>query len=608
MTAAPVRLVRLVRPAVLAAALAQLLIAAGPARAQEAAAGIAMPEAATGQQAKPGWATRHFAVAAANPLAVEAGYRILKAGGNALDAAIAVQMVLALVEPQSSGLGGGAFLMLWDGKAVQAWDGRETAPMAATPQLFLRPDGKPMTVGQAVVGGLSVATPGLVAMLAAAHREQGKLPWPRLLEPAIELAEQGFRISPRLHQLLSGEEALKRDPQAGPLYYDEQGRPRPVGHLLKNPALAAVLRAIAERGADGFYAGPVAADIARRVRGHARPGPLTEADLAAYRPRRREPLCADWLERWRVCGFPPPSSGQLTLMQILKTLEARGQAPAAPLVEGKPSIAWLHLYTEASRLAFADRAQYVADPDFVAAPAGDWKSLLDAAYLKQRAALIGAQSMKAASAGQPAKALISHAPQAAQPEYGTSHISIVDAEGRAVAMTSSIEAGFGSRIMSDGGTGLAGGFLLNNEMTDFSLAPSGADGKPVANRVEPGKRPRSSMSPTLVFDRRDGRLAMSVGAPGGPAIIHYVAKTLIGSLAWGMNLQQAVDLPNFGSFNGPTVLEQGGFGPATIAGLRALGHEVLEYELVSGLHAIQRTPGGWFGAADPRREGIVKGD
>jgi len=568
---------------------------------------VLQPEAASGLNAKPGWATKHFAVAAANPLAVEAGYQMLKAGGSALDGAIAVQMVLTLVEPQSSGLGGGAFLMLWDGKNVQAWDGRETAPAAATPEMFLRPDGRPMTVSQAVVSGLSVATPGLLAMLMAAHQQQGQLPWKKLFEPAITLAEQGFMVSPRLHRLLSGERALQRDPQAGPLFFDEQGQPRPVGYLLKNPALAAVLRGIAEHGPDAFYRGKVAADVAARVQGHARPGPLSEADLAAYRPQQREALCVDWLARYRVCGFPPPSSGQLTLMQILKLIEAKGPV-VNPQAQGKPSVAWLHLYTEASRLAFADRAQYVADPAFVAAPAGDWHSLLGAAYLNQRAALIGAQSMKTATAGRPQGTLLSHAAQGPQPEYGTSHISIVDAEGRAVAMTSSIEAAFGARIMSDGGTGLAGGFLLNNEMTDFSLSPTGADGKPVANRVEPGKRPRSSMSPTLVFDRRDGKLLMSLGAPGGPAIIHYVAKTLIASLDWGLDLQRAVDMPNFGSFNGPTVLEEGGFAPATAAGLRALGHEVVEFDLTSGLQGIQRTPTGWFGAADPRREGVVKGD
>lgn len=566
-----------------------------------------MPEAATASKAKPGWATQHFAVAAANPLAVEAGYQILKAGGSAIDATIAVQLVLTLVEPQSSGLGGGAFLMHWDGKTVQAWDGRETAPAGARPEMFLRPDGRPMTVSQAIVGGLSVATPGVVAMLAAAHRQQGKLPWPALFQPAISLAERGFPVSARLFELLSGEQALRRDPQAAAYFFDALGQPRPVGYLLKNPALAKILRGMAADGEAGFYRGPVAADMARRVRGHARPGTLGESDLAGYQPVLREALCADWLERYRVCGFPPPSSGQLTIMQILKIIEAKIEKdgePAGPLTAGVPSVAWLHLYTEAARLAFADRAQYVADPAFVPLPAG----LLDADYLRQRAALIGPQSMKFATAGQPKGIKLSHAAQPEQPEYGTSHISIVDREGHAVAMTTSIESGFGARIMSDGGTGLVGGFLLNNEMTDFSMAPNDANGLPIANRVEPGKRPRSSMSPTLVFDRSNGQLLMTAGAPGGPAIIHFTAKTLIGSLAWGLNLQTAVDLPNFGSFNGPTVLEAGRFPAETAAGLRALGHQVELFDLPSGIQAIQRTPTGWFGAADPRREGIVKGD
>ena len=564
------------------------------------------PEASSGLQAKPGWAVKRFAVAAANPLAAEAGYQILKRGGSALDAAIAVQMVLTLVEPQSSGIGGGAFLMLWDGKTVQAWDGRESAPAAAKPTMFLRPDGRPMTVPEAIVGGLSVATPGALAMLAAAHRQNGKLPWAALFEPAIALADEGFLVSPRLNALLSGEKALRQAAQAASYFYDEQGQPRPVGYRLKNPALAAVLRTLASEGAAAFYSGPMAADMAARVQGHARPGLMTTADLAAYKPLLREGLCADWL-RYKVCGFPPPSSGQLTMMQILKLIEIKGFAGDA-LVQRKPGVPWLHLYTEASRLAFADRAQYIADPAFVTPPAGQWTSLLDVSYLRQRAALIGRVSMKVATAGQPAGVKLSQAAQADQPEFGTSHISIVDAEGRAVAMTTSIESGFGARIMSDGGTGLAGGFLLNNTMTDFSMSPTGADGLPVANRAEPGKRPRSSMSPTLVFDAKDGRLLLTVGAPGGPAIIHFTAKTLIASLAWGLNLQAAVDLPNFGSFNGPTILEEGGFTPATAAGLRALGHDVVEFELTSGLLGIQRTPTGWFGAADPRREGVVKGE
>ena len=578
----------------------------GAAEATQADQLLTQPEIASRRQAKPGWATRHDAVAAANPLAAEAGYKILKAGGSALDAAIAVQMVLGLVEPQSSGIGGGAFMLTFDGSKAEAWDGRETAPAESTPTQFLWPDGKPMTVGQAIVGGLSVGTPGVLAMLAQAHQEQGKLPWAKLFEPAIQLAERGFAISPRLFTLLSDEQALKNDGQARPYFFDAQGRPWPVGHVLKNPALAAVLKRIAAQGAQAFYRGAIAADMAGRVRGNVRPGHLSEADLAGYSALKRDALCAEW-RAYRICGMPPPSSGQLTIMQILKMLDDAPGALAPP-ASGKPEAAFLHRYTEASRLAFADRALYIADPAFVPAPAGNWASLLDDGYLKSRAALIGERSMQSASPGQPGAGRVAYAPQPAQAEYGTSHISIIDRQGHAVAMTTSVESGFGSRIMSDGGTHLGGGFLLNNQLTDFSMSPAATDGSPIANRLEPGKRPRSSMSPTLVFDARSGQLLMSLGAPGGQIIIHYVAKTLIGTLAWGMDAQRAVDLPNFGSINGPTILEEGGFTPAVVQGLQALGHRVIEVELPSGIQAIERTKSGWFGAADPRREGVVRGD
>jgi gamma-glutamyltranspeptidase/glutathione hydrolase len=567
---------------------------------------LTQPEIASNRQDKPGWATRHFAVAAANPLAVEAGYKIVKAGGSAVDAAIAVQMVLTLVEPQSSGLGGGAFMLTFDGQKTAAWDGRETAPAAARSDQFMWPDGRPMTVSQAIVGGLSVGTPGVLAMLAAAHREQGRLPWAKLFEPAIALAEQGFAISPRLYTLLKDERALQGDAQARAYFFDAQGQPWPVGHRLRNPALAAVLKRIAAGGPEAFYRGPIAADMARRVSGNVRPGPLREADLAGYEAKKVDALCADW-RSYRICGMPPPSSGQLTIMQILKMLEDVPGALAAP-ASGKPEVGFLHRYAEASRLAYADRAQYIGDPAFVTAPGGNWQSLLDDSYLKSRAALIGERSMPDPAAGQPRSSQTAYAPQAYQAEYGTSHISIIDAQGHAVAITTSVESGFGSRIMSDGGTGLVGGFILNNQMTDFSMSPNGTDGRPVANRLEPGKRPRSSMSPTLVFDAKSGRLLMSLGAPGGQVIIHYVAKTLIGTLAWGMDAQRAVDLPNYGSINGPIFLEEGGFTPAVIKGLEALGHGVREVDLPSGIQAIERSKTGWYGAADPRREGIVKGD
>jgi gamma-glutamyltranspeptidase/glutathione hydrolase len=566
-----------------------------------------MPELASGWTPKPGWAAQRFMVAAANPQAADAGYRILRAGGNALDAAIAVQMVLTLVEPQSSGIGGGAFLLHWDGRGVKAWDGRETAPAAADERMFLGADGKPVPFSEAVFGGRAVATPGAVVMLEQAHTAHGQLPWAELFAPAIELAEAGFSISPRLQIQVAGNPHLARDPLARTFFFDAQGQPLPVGHRLRNPALAAVLRAIASQGSAAFTGGPVAADIVRRVRGHGVPGRLTAADLAAYAPRQREPICTDWQQRWRVCGFPPPSSGHLAVMQILGILE-RAPVAGPALVAGIPGPDWLHTYTEAARLAYADRALYVADPDFVPAPGSDWKTLLDDSYLRQRAALIGPQSMKVATPGVPGPVRSSLAPMADQPEHGTSHISVVDGDGHAVAMTTTIEAFFGARVMSDGGTGLPGGFMLNNQMTDFALQPTDAQGKPVANRIEPGKRPRSSMSPTLVFDKTDGRLVMTLGSPGGPVIIHFVAKTLLGTLQWGLDAQRAIDLPNFGSLNGPTVLEKGLFPASTVDALKARGHVVAEIELTSGLQAIQRTKSGWFGGADPRREGVVKGD
>ena len=555
-----------------------------------------------------GRAAQRFAVAAANPLATEAGYRVLKAGGSAVDAAVAVQMVLTLVEPQSSGIGGGAFLLHWDGQRIDAFDGRETAPAAADETLFVQADGKPMPFNDAVVGGRSVGVPGAVRMLELAHRRHGKLPWAQLFEPAIRLADDGFAVSPRLHAQLQSEQALRRQPNAAAYFYGADGQAQPVGHRLKNPALAAVLRALASQGSAALHSGSIAQDIVRRVQSFpGNPGRMTEADLARYEPVVRSALCDDWLALYRVCGFPPPSSGHLALMQILKLLQfAPSSGPT--LVDGLPSNDFVHRYSEASRLAFADRALFVADPAFVAPPAGAWRSLLADDYLRQRAALIGPRSMQQAQPGSPAGMVAAHAAQAEQPEQGTSHISIVDAQGRVIAMTTTIEAVWGSRILADGGTGLPGGFMLNNELTDFSLAPADAQGRPIANRVQPGKRPRSSMSPTLVFDRRDGRVVMSAGSPGGAPIIHYTTKTLIATLDWGLDPQAAVALPNFGSLNGPTLLERGRFPATAIDALQARGHTVQEADLTSGLQALQRTPAGWLGGADRRREGVVLGE
>ncbi|MFG3451349.1 gamma-glutamyltransferase [Stutzerimonas stutzeri] len=565
------------------------------------------PEASSGYTAKPGWATERFAVAAANPLATEAGYRILKAGGSAMDAAVAVQMVLTLVEPQSSGLGGGAFLLHWDGEQVTALDGRETAPAAANEALFLKADGSPMDFQEAVVGGRSVGVPGTVRMLEHAHQQHGKLPWRDLLQPAIQLADEGFDISPRLHSLLLSDPALRENPPAAAFYYQPDGSPWPVGHRLRNPALAALLKDIAARGSDAFYTGANARALVVQVNTHpSNPGRITLSDLEGYQPRQRDAICTLWQKRYQVCGFPPPSSGHITQMQILGMLEKL--PPFQPLDQGVPSADFLHRYTEASRLAYADRAKYLADPDFVPVPGRTWNSMLAPAYLKQRAALIGPRSMGTAEPGEPGEMPIAFASQAEQPEYGTSHISIVDAEGNALAMTTTIEQAFGSRLLNDGGTGLAGGYLLNNELTDFAFEPYDAMGQPVANRVEPNKRPRSSMSPTLVFDAAGDRFLASVGSPGGAAIIHFTAKTLLGMYDWGLDAQRAIDLPNFGSFNGPTVLEAGRFPASTVQSLKDRGHVINETEMTSGLQAIQRTDSGWFGGADPRREGVVMGD
>ena len=570
------------------------------------------PEGSSGYTDKPGWATHKFAVAAANPLATDAGYQVLKAGGSAIDAAVAVQMVLALVEPQSSGVAGGAFMLHYNGKDVEAFDGRETAPAQVDEKLFMGADGKPMPFYDAVVGGRSVGVPGTVRMLETVHKEYGKLPWAKLFEPAITLADSGFKVSARLNSLLASEKYLRLDPLAAAYFYKADGSPLEVGTVLRNPALADVLRKIAAGGSKALLEGDIAQAIVDKVRSHPNnPGKLSMADLAGYQSIKREPICTDYRANahdFRICGMPLPSSGMITIGQILGMLN-NTNAAQLPLQDGLPSADWLHLYTEASRLAFADRAQYLADPAFVQPPAGNWMSLLDPSYLAERAKAIdqapGAQSMKTAKPGVPGGMKSAYAPMPEQTEYGTSHISIVDSFGNAIAMTTTIEDGFGARQM-------VRGFLLNNELTDFSFAPTDAAGVPIANRVQPGKRPRSSMSPTLVFDKQTGAMVMSGGSPGGALIIHYTAKTLYGVLNWGMLPQQAINLPNFASLNGPTLLEQKRFPAATIDALKARGHEVRESEMTSGLQAITRGQAHgtqlWLGGADPRREGLVMGD
>ncbi|APV49939.1 gamma-glutamyltransferase [Betaproteobacteria bacterium GR16-43] len=571
-----------------------------------AAALLAAPDASLAQlrpsQPEPpsGWtpktllhAKRHV-VAAAHPLAVDAGVKMLEQGGSAVDAMVATQLVLSLVEPQASGLGGGAFFMYYDApeKRVVAIDARETAPSGATPELLLGPDGKPLAFQAAVVGGRSVGTPGTPRLLEAAHARYGKLPWAKLFEPAIALAENGFPLSPRVAELLTKDKGLSDSPAARAYFFDANGNPKAAGAVMKNPEFAKTLRLLAAKGADGYYTGEVAADIVAAVRGYAKnPGSLSAEDLALYRVRDVEPLCGHY-RALHLCGMPPSSSGGIAVLQILGVLERHDLAKVRP-----NSTEAVHLFSEAQRLAFADRNRYVADDRFVDVPV---RGLVDAGYLAERAKLVRPEkSMGRAEAGTPAGVKVALADDPVDEVAGTSHIAIVDAQGNAVSMTTTIEGFFGSKIF-------VRGFLLNNELTDFNFSPV-EDGKPVANSVAPGKRPRSSMAPFLVFDAKGGQLDMVIGSPGGSLIIGYVAKAIIGVYDWKLDMQKAIDLPNFGSRNGPTEIEKGTELEATSATLKAMGHDVRAIDMTSGLQGIRRVAGGWEAGADPRREGVARG-
>ena len=565
-----------------------LALAAGFALAQPA------PEPASGHSPKQLVSAKRFMLAAAHPLAVEAGYGVLQRGGTAIDAAVAVQLVLNLVEPQSSGIGGGAFILHYSSNdaTLSAYDGRETAPAAARAERFLDADGRPLKFFDAVVGGKSVGTPGVLRALELAHARHGKLPWAELFQPAIRLATKGFPLSPRLYRLLAEVRLPARDRAMRRLYYLDDDTPRPIGTLLKNPALANTLRIIAGKGANAFYDGDIARDIAGKVRDAPNPGDLSESDLARYRAKQREPVCGPY-RQWKICGMPPPSSGGIAVLQMLGILQR-----LAPDSLPSDAVRAAHLITEAERLAYADRERYLADSDFVPVPVA---GLLAPEYLAQRAALVRPdRSLGRALPGSPPSAPLAELADDASPELvSPSHFSIVDGEGNAVAMTSSIEYAFGSQQM-------VRGFLLNNQLTDFSFVAE-QQGRPVANRIEPGKRPRSAMAPTMVFDR-DGKLVLALGSAGGNAIINHVVKTLVAVLDRNMDLQQAIDLPNFGNRNGPTELERGTAAAGWARPLRALGHEVRIIDMTSGVHGIQRTRDGWSGGADPRREGMAKGD
>ncbi|HEX6162113.1 MAG TPA: gamma-glutamyltransferase [Vicinamibacterales bacterium] len=563
------------------------------------------PELPSGWTAKTTQYANRDMVAAANPLAVDAGVRMLAQGGSAIDAAIAVQMMLTLVEPQSSGIGGGAYLMYYDAKSKQliAYDGRETAPAAAGPDLFMKL-GKPLDFLTAVTGGRSVGTPGVVKMLEMAHAKHGKLSWDKAFQPAIALADSGFPISPRLYALISGmAKRLCGEKAIAAHYLKPDCSAKDQGSTLKNPELAATLRTIAKDGAKAFYSGAIAEAIVDAVRSHpTNPGLLALQDLASYQPKIRQPICGPY-RGFRICGMPPENSGTIAVLQTLGMLEQFDVAKHAP-----NSVDAVHLISEAYRLAYADRAKYVGDADFVSVPVA---GLLDANYLKQRSTLIKMdRSMGVPIAGTPAGA----EPRGLDDALSlpsTSHISIVDRDGNMIAMTTTIESGFGSLQMVKG-------FILNNELTDFSLSPADAQGNPVANRVEGGKRPRSSMAPTFVFNA-NGTVEAVIGSPGGSNIIQYVTKTLIGLIDWKLDIQQAIDLPNFGAQTSATTeLERGSALASIQKGLEARGHTVAINDINSGLQGIvnnragapfARAPqqGRLAGGADPRREGTAKG-
>ena len=556
---------------------------------------LEQPEGTSGFLPKTLVKAKTHMVIAANPLAAEAGLAILRKGGSAIDAGIATQLVLNLVEPQSSGIGGGAFILYWDAgkKQLASFDGRETAPASAAPELFLDAEGKPLPRDAAMASGLSVGAPGVLAALKLAHDKYGKLPWAELFQPAIALAREGFPISPRLAKLIAEADPNSFAPEARAYFFDEAGRPWPVGYKLANPALADTLETIAREGPTPFYQGDIARDIAKAVQNDPRKaGKLTEEDLASYRAKEREPVCILYRVD-RVCGPGPPSSGGVTVGQVL-ALIAPYDLGSTPL--GAEAV---HTIVEAERLALADRARYLADTDFVPAPVA---GLLNPAYVAERRGLIDPNRAQAhVAAGSPPNTRQgAFGRDATHEAAGTSQISIVDDDGNALSMTTTIEQAFGART-------IVRGFLLNNQLTDFSFLPVDEEGRPVANRVEGGKRPRSSLDPSIVFGE-DGRLLYVLGSPGGTAIILYNIKAIVALIDWRLDPAQASALANFGITEDAVLLEPGPEWDSLAAALSGMGHEVNRVSLVSGQHIIAVTPDGLEGGADPRREGVALGD
>ena len=578
----------------LGAATVFLVMTGAVALAQQAADAKA-PESGSGVEAKEIVHAKRHMVVAANPLAAQAGLDMLRDGGTAADAMVAVQTVLGLVEPQSSGLGGGAFLVWYDAATgkLTTLDGRETAPAAATPKLFIDIDGKPLDFMVAVVGGRSVGTPGVPRLLETLHRKFGKLPWASLFDAGVKHASDGFVVSPRLATLIAEDVGyLDSEAATKSYFFDTSGAPLNSGALLKNPEYAASLKALAEGGADAFYRGPIAEKIVAAVTGHGNAGGLSLADMQGYAVKERDAVCASY-RGLDVCGMGPPSSGALTIGQILGMIEPFDLARLGP----EDPESW-RIIGDATRLAFADRERYLGDADFIDIP----KGMLDGQYLKTRSALLRRPTALAkdeVTAGEPPRDKAELRIDGISAEIpATSHISIVDDAGNVAVMTTSIEGAFGSRLF-------VGGFLLNNQLTDFSSEPE-QGGQAVANRVEPGKRPRSSMAPTIVL--KDGKPIYALGSPGGSNIIPYVATTLVGLIDWKMDIQQAITMPHLSNRFGTYNVEMGTSAESLTKDLEALGYTVKPGELNSGLHGIALGKGELSGGADPRREGVALGD
>jgi gamma-glutamyltranspeptidase/glutathione hydrolase len=561
-------------------ALAGSLAACAPA--PRAAPSPAAPQAAAQE-------TRPFVIAA-NPLAAKAGMEVLERGGNAADAALAVQAMLSLVEPQSSGMGGGAFLTYLDAATgkITIYDGREKAPMQASRTMFLGEDGKPLPYPAAVTSGRATGVPGAVAALAALHKDHGRLEWKGLFDAAIRTADEGFTISPRLGRFLGASFPQLSQPDAAAYFANADGSRKTAGDVLRNPAYADFLRRLSAQGTDALYKGSTAAKIVQKTRAAPLGGMMTVADLAAYRAVKREPVCGPWAG-YRVCAPPPPSSGaaMIELLGLLERTDIAARGPDDPQ-------AW-YLFAEASRLMYADRDAYFGDGDFVDVPV---KGLLDPAYLDARARLIGPKAAAAVAPGQPAGAKVARADMTREPA-GTSHFIVRDARGNVLSITTTVESIFGTGRMVDG-------FFLNNQLTDFSFNPLQPDGSEAPNAVAPGKRPRSSMTPLILLDAQ-GRFAGAIGSAGGNAIPAYVGKTLVAAVYWGLPMQDALAQPNLVARGASVGAEASLFPPAVVAGLAERGIVLRPGQGEdSGVHGVLIREGGRIdGGYDPRREGVV---